>query len=290
MRPLGDVIRWSREPLLYFLAIGAALFGLHRLVRQRETGDAGRIVITSDFVEGLRQDAQKRNGHAPTVEELRGLVERFIDDEVLYREAIALGLDQSDVIVRRRLVEKMEFLTEDAAAQQEPSDAELAAWLGQHSEQYREPGRVSFQQVFVAQRLHPDMPAAAMELLTRLRAGAAPEALGDPFLAGRAWTLRTQSEIASIFGPAFAEELLKLPAEAKAWHGPIQSSFGLHLVSVSAQAAARDLTLDEVRPRVRQAWLEQRRHEADRGALARARSHVQVDLPPELQRPVAVAR
>src|SRR5262249_43151012 len=139
------VRRFLAEPMLHFLGLGVVLFALHARLQPRD-----RIVISSAFVEALRQDHARRTGKPPTPEEERGLVERYVDEEVLDREALALGLDRGDVIVRRRLVQKMEFVTRDAAPAGEPTDADLQRLLDAHPERYGGPGVMSFRHVFLA--------------------------------------------------------------------------------------------------------------------------------------------
>jgi hypothetical protein len=262
--------------------VGALLFGGWRLLHRAEPGDPQKIVISPDFVEGLREDATRRTGRAPSAAELRELVDRYADEEVMYREALRLGLDRGDIIVRRRLLEKIEFLTEDSSPLPEPTDAQLNAWLKDHADDYLDPERVTFRHVFV-RREHR---ANAEAILGQLRAGAAPESLGDPFVSGAVWTRRSKQQITASFGDAFAERLWNFPTGAS-WAGPIESTYGLHLVQLQELAPPRHPTLDEVRPKVQKAWLDFRRREVDREAVRRLRQGYRVELPPLLEGPVA---
>jgi hypothetical protein len=272
-RPLRSRVR--REPLLHFLLLGLALLAAERWVGS--TAGPREIVVSEDLRNGLRADHLRRTGQWPTLEEEEALIARHVDDEVLYREALALGLDRGDVIVRRRLVQKMEFLVEEEEALAEPADRDLESFLTARSESYREPERVSLRHVFVASDRHGDEAARlAGEIRDSLIAGGDPNGLGDPFLRGREFTLRSRAELAAVFGPAFAAEAMRLPAGS--WSAPIRSSYGLHLVRLTDRRPARLPGLDEIREAVRRDWLEQQRAEANRRSLARLRERYDVRI------------
>ena len=250
--------RWRREPMLHFILLGAALFALHR---QLAPPVAREIVLSRSLLDGLRQDHLRRRGAPPTAPEEAALVERFLDDEFLYREALALGLDRGDVIVRRRLIQKMEFLTEDMDPLPAPTDAELQAWLDAHAARYAAAERLTLVHVFVDAGRH----GKAAERV----AGADPSGLGDPFLRGRELRRHTERELAAIFGTAFAARLEALPMDA--WSEPLRSAYGYHLVRVSERLAGGLPPLAEFRAAVTRDWLESRRVEANRAALDRLR-------------------
>jgi hypothetical protein len=262
----GRWARLAREPLFHFVAIGAVLLAAYRVAGG--PGATGEVVVSDELVRGLRADYLRRTGTWPSPEEEKALVDHYVDDEVLYREAMALGLDRGDVIVRRRLIQKMEFLLEEPVA--EPTDAELDAYLAAHAERYAEPDRVALRHVFVGRDRHgEDAGRIAAGIRRSLLNDADPDALGDPFLRGGRFALQNEKEIASIFGASFASQVMDLPAGA--WSEPIRSSYGLHLVEVTERLAARLPALDEVRSAVRGDWLTERRAAADREALARLR-------------------
>jgi peptidyl-prolyl cis-trans isomerase C len=261
------------EPMVHFVVIGALIFGVH--ARLRPARD--RIVISAAFVDALRQEHARRTGKPPTEDEARGLVERYVDEEVLYREALALGLDRGDVIVRRRLVQKMEFVTQAAAPAGEPSDADLSRWVDAHADRYREAGAASLRHVFLSRDRRGDaLTADAARLLAEVRGGADPGTLGDPFLHGSVFARRTARDLEATFGRAFAEAVSALPAGA--WSDPIASSYGLHLVLVTERSPGGAPRLDDVRARARLDWLDQRREEANRATLRRLRDRYPVEL------------
>jgi peptidyl-prolyl cis-trans isomerase C len=259
---------WAREPLVHFVLLGAGLLALHHAVAPRPP--AREIVVTASLLRGLRQEHLRRTGAPPSAAEEAALVERFLDDEVLHREALALGLDRGDVIVRRRLVQKMRLLTEDMTPVPAPTEADLQAWLDAHPERAARPARVTLTHVFVDGERGEDGPREAAALRARLLAGEDPARLGDPFLHGRELRARTERELAALFGPRFAAHAVRLPPGE--WSGPLPSSYGLHLVRVSEQLPAGPAPLAEIRAEVEREWRAVRRDEASREALARLRA------------------
>ena len=264
----------SREPLVHFALVGGLLFAVHARV-QRPPPE--RVVIEKAYVEALRAEQKERTGEAPSEEETRGLVQRTIDEEVLYREALALGLDRGDVIVRRRLLQKMELILR--AGVPEPSDEELTAYLNAHPERYGAAASVSFQHVFVSRDRHGDATLAdAGRVLAALRAGADPEKEGDPFVAGAAFAGRSRADLAGVFGGAFADGVFAAPLDA--WSGPIHSSYGAHLVRPTARGGGGAPKLATARARVREDLQNERREAATRDELERLRRKYAVEIQP----------
>lgn len=262
----------ERERWLHFLLLGAALLLLHRWVSPRPPGQ--RIDVGPTVIAGLVEEHRRRTGASPTADESRALVQRYVDSEVLYREALAQGLDRGDLIVRRRLVQKMEFLLEAEADGREPDDAALAALLQEEGSRFAHPARLTFEQLFVARDRHGDAQAEAGRLRARLAAGDDPARLGDPFPRGRRFTTVSAADIAGIFGPPFAAAVAALPDDT--WSAPVASSFGLHLVRVSAREPARPATLDEARAALRQRFIERRRTALRRAGIDRLRQRYEV--------------
>lgn len=240
-------IRLLREPLLHFLAIGVVLFAINILIRSSGTdrGDYQRISVTSAEIAWLEKNFRARWLRPPTENELHGLVDDFVRREVLYREALAMGLDRDDEVIRRRLVQKIEFMTEDLAAQVQPTEAELQSYFQENLQDYRIPERRSFIHIYFdldrggqqaisrAERLLADLqtsPDSAIE----------PGELGDRFMLEHAYEELTQQEVERLFGDRFAASLFA--SESGTWHGPVASGYGLHLVRVTA---ARDSTIPE---------------------------------------------
>jgi hypothetical protein len=221
--------------------------------------DAAHVIALSPAdIDALRLDQRRRVGTDPTPAEDAAIVDRFVDDEVLYREALAMGLDRGDIIVRRRLLQKMEFLLEGLHPIPEPTDAELQAYLTAHVERYRTPARIGVTHVFVSRDRHgADAEAVATALRAQLEAGADPATLGDPFLRGRELRAQSEQDLSGIFGPAFARAAVELPLQE--WSRPVTSSYGLHLVRVRDRAPAEVPALARIRATVLQDWSEERR-------------------------------
>jgi len=220
--------RFLREPLVHFLAIGAALF----LAFAWKGGGAssGRIVVTRARLESLAAGFARTWQRPPTAEELKGLVDGYVREEIAVREAVATGLDRDDTIIRRRLKQKIDFLAEDRIDSAPPTDAELAAWLAAHPDVYRAEARVSFRQVCLTAEKRGG-PAAAEAEARRLAAalekkGPGADAAGDSLLLPPDMPLAPQSEIARVFGSEFAAAVAKI--EPGHWTAPVPSGFGVH--------------------------------------------------------------
>jgi hypothetical protein len=267
---------WN-EPLVHFLAIGAALFLAFGLTRETGGKAPSRILVDANQVAQLAAQFSRTWLRPPTQDELSGLIESHVRDEVYYREALAMGLDQNDPLIRRRMRQKLEFILEDLTAE-EPSDQVLMAFLQQHPERFQVEPRVSFRQLYLNPDIHPDLEGDAEKMLQRLRAGAAPESVGDPTLVQYEFKLATQSEIARSFGKAFAQDVVELAPGA--WTGPIRSGLGGHLLLVTERREGRLPELAEVRSQVGREYLAQRRQELKDMAYQKLREGYEVIIEP----------
>ncbi|HZR81106.1 MAG TPA: peptidylprolyl isomerase [Candidatus Binatia bacterium] len=271
--PPSRLRRVLREPLLHFALLGGLVFAAQAWLGP--VASSRRIVVDESMRRALRQEHVRRTGSAPTADDERALVERYVDDEVLVREALRLGLDRGDVIVRRRLVQKMEFLAEEAEPIPEPTDEELARFLERHAERYGIPARVALTHVFVSGDRHGDRAEAiARELRAQIEAGANPADLGDPFPRGRDFGALGERDVAGVFGDAFAARVMQLPVDA--WSDPIRSTYGWHLVRPTARTEARPARVADVRTAARLDWLEEKRAERRRAALDALRERYEV--------------
>ena len=252
--------RALREPLLHFLGFALAIFLLYGLVDRSAEPEAGEIVVTSGKIEQLSGLFAKTWHRAPTAEELKGLIDEYVKEEIYYREGIVLGLDTDDTVIRRRLRQKMEFLADAAVSDLTPTDAELDAHLKAHSDRFRTEPLIAFQQVYLNPSKRGDgLANDAQAMLAELRANPEtdPTTLGDQTLLPLALPPTGRASIEQTFGGGFTDELLKVPV--KEWAGPISSSFGMHLVRVSARTDARNPVLAEVREAVVRDWTTARR-------------------------------
>lgn len=275
-----------REPLFHFLLAGLALFGVYRWLNPQafEPPTANRIVITQDDLRQMNLVWLAQGLPAPTPEQMANLVEGKVREEVLYREALALGLDKDDTIVKRRMAQKMDFLAEDLAALDEPDRDQLKTWFDAHTDRFAQPPRISFHHLYFSpDTRHAQAREQAAQVLDQLRrehASAEDGAgLGDTFMFQTYYPDRSLDLIAKDFGPNFARALLTQAPGT--WQGPIESGLGWHLVWVDELTPQRIPSFDEIEPEVKQAWLAERRDELKRIAYQAMRERYTVVLPPD---------
>lgn len=270
--------RWLREPLLHFLVIGAGLFLLYHYTRGGSDTAPREIVITESRIAALAENFGRSWMRPPTSQELRGLVDDYVKEEVFYREAIAMGLDRDDTVIRRRLRQKMEFVSEDAAATAQPTDEQLQQFLAAHPEKFIEPARFTFQQVFVSVERRGDAARRTAErILAELQASrddGDPAAAGDPTLLPASLEDASIQEVSDSFGTEFGRYVGGAPVGQ--WVGPVSSSFGLHLVRVTARTGSALPRLADVRPRVVREWQAQQRTELSNAFYSSLRSKYDV--------------
>ena len=245
--------RALREPLVPFFAVGAFLFALDRATPPAPELDH-QITLDDAFVRGLTEEATRRTGHVPDAAQTESLVGAWVREEVLFREARALGLDQDDLVVRRRLVQKIELLLAAEARWEPPTDTDLAEYLAAHHETFGQ-GALSSLALCYFSREHGRADERALEALQ------APGAMRcDPHLRGDRFEARTDALLAASLGTEIAAAVAAAPLGE--WTGPIETSRGVYILRVDAREPARDAALEEVRPAVVGAVLEERRASA----------------------------
>ena len=260
--------KWLNEPLLHFLVIGALIFIVFSLVNNEEVSlDGKKIVVSSGDIARLSANWSKRWNRPPTENELQGLVDSYIREEVYYREALALGLDQDDTILRRRLMQKMEFLSNDLAELNTPDEKALNAYFLEHKDKYELPARVSFTHIYFSfDKRSMQVLQDAENVLDEIQAAPSPVVRapdrGDPFMLQYDFTLETPFEVARLFGQGFAELLFQL--KANGWQGPIESGYGLHLVRINEKVDARMPELASVIDKVRTDWMFEQRQKTNK--------------------------
>ena len=278
------ITKLLREPLVHFLILGALLLFASNLVNKRTSGDTKKIVITPGQIEHLEDSFVRAHQRPPEEEELKGLIRDFVREEVYYRESLALGLDRDDAPIRQRLRQKMEFISEDVAAQVEPTDDQLRDYLNAHPEKFLVDQHFTFEQVYLDPSRHGrQLNAGAQQLLAKLNirgAHADLSTLGDPFLLEQNTDNISSRDLTRDYGEKFAAALAALPTGT--WQGPIESGLGMHLVYVSKRTEGRLPRLDEVHAAVRREWANDYRIEANEkfyeGLLKRY--SVSIELPP----------
>lgn len=249
---------WIKEPLLHFLLIGAALFvaygALDRSAGPAEAEDARTVHVTGPDVDWMVEIWSRQWQRPPTDDELAGLLTDFLREELLAREARALGLDEGDLVVRRRLAQKMEFLLEDGAAPADPGLDELAAFHAARREHFVLPARIDFTHIYFRQEPGAAPQDARMQgTLNALRRGTAEaQASGDRFLGESVFENVTEREVSSVFGPEFGRAVFALtPGD---WQGPLASGLGQHLVRVAGLRPAVPLEFDAVQAEALALW------------------------------------
>jgi hypothetical protein len=256
--------RILKEPLLHFLLLGAGLFMAYGLMSKPGSSVApGKIVVTVGQVEHLAAGFAKTWQRPPTDAELKSLIDDWVREEIATREAMALGLDQGDTVVRRRLRQKLEFVSDDIAAQTEPTVADLNAYLRAHPESFRVEPRFTFSQVYLDPTKHGDnLVRDTAQVLAQLRlAGGKVDisALGDSSLLEHTFQSAPTSEVGKQFGEEFAAALGGLaPGQ---WQGPVESGYGVHLVLISERTDGGLPELADVREAVEREWANARRLE-----------------------------
>ena len=265
--------------MLHFLLIGAALFLYYHFVAEdSDSAPANRVHVTSGEVAQLAANFERSRRRRPTPEELDAMVESLVREEIFYREAMAMGLDQDDPMVRRRMRMKLEFMLEDLSGQ-DASDGALGEFLRQNPDRFRDDAKVSFRQVFLDPDRRSALVSEAKQLLEMLNNGADPETLGDRTLTARVYDVTSQGVLARDFGGEFASEVAALPVGD--WRGPLYSPFGAHLVKLDARIDARLPELTEIRDEVLREYLAEKREQQKNLAYEKLREgyEVTVDSP-----------
>ncbi|MEY4484631.1 MAG: hypothetical protein RL693_2083 [Verrucomicrobiota bacterium] len=270
-----------REPLLHFLLLGGVIFAVHawrqdRAAKGIASDDGKRIEINAATITRLREGWTRQFQRTPSAEDMREMVESHIKEEVLCREALAMGLNRDDTIVRRRMAQKMEFLTQDIATAVAPDEADLNKFFSQNAARYARPAQVSFRHVYFSRekrgaKLDEDVKEALAALA---KPGVSDEAFGDPFLQGFEFKEQEEQDLISIFGREFAASVIKAPLDV--WSGPMTSSYGVHLVRVTSSGGRQPVELAAVRDGVLRDFLDERRRSANDEVLIRMKQNYEI--------------
>jgi len=275
-----------REPLVHFVAIGAVLFAIEAwrssdsppaepapapAPAAAPSGARTKIVVDADRRKRSAALAEQRLGRPATPPEVEAEIERWIDEEVLFREAVARGLERDDPVIHERIASRMTYVLEQSVVIPEPDDAVLKAWFEKNRDRWAVSSRIDFTHVFVADRT----ATARLDELARLLASGAPaDGLGDPFPGGRRYRGRKIADLTVAFGDEFVTGLAAQPAGT--WQRRT-SRHGLHLVRVDRVEAARDADFAAARLDVRKAWLDERRAGELATAIRRLRAGWEVE-------------
>ena len=256
--------RIFKEPLVHFVVLGTLLFGvyawLNRDAADKTKSGATTVRITTNEIAWLKETWLRQWQREPTREELRGLVTEFLKEELLAREARAMGLDENDIIVRRRLAQKLEFLVQDTSRIAEPTEEDLRRLYEANPERFQTVARVSFTHVYFSRERRKDAASDATKALAELLRGSTTATeLGDRLLIDSEISDADEQTVAAQFGRDFAHVVFAF--QPGAWHGPVESGYGLHLVRVSNTKPAKRREFAEVKTQVLERWREQRQRE-----------------------------
>lgn len=277
---LNRIKKTVREPLLHFLLIGVAIYALYGFFGPHDVKTPlSTITISRGEIDWLMTSWQKRWHRPPTPDERNGLIRQYVRETILYREALAMGLDADDTIIRRRLAQKLAFLAQDLVALTPPTEAALQAYFAAHRQRYQAPVRFTFTQVFIdpdkrGDTTLADANAIKATLMAQPDAIAKAGAMGDGLMLQNVYRELTQADIAKLFGSSFAASLIALPAGA--WHGPIPSGYGVHLVYVHRRSVAPAPVFAELRDRVAQHWEDDKRRQLNEQYYASLRARYKV--------------
>lgn len=278
-------IRLKNEPLVHFLLIGAAVFMFYNATNEQGSTAPNRIVVSSGKVEQLAANYKRTWMRLPTQEKLDTLIDNYVREEVYYREALAMGLDQNDPLVRMRMRMKMEYILKDLSSQN-VTDEDLAAYLKQNPDKFRKEAQVSFQQILLSYDKRKNIDADAKQLLINLNNTTpkgdankiSPENAGDPTMLAYDFQLETKSGIERTFGKNFTDEIVKLSPGK--WIGPVYSEYGGHLLKITEHIAPRQLALEAIRAVVKREYLAQRIKEQKNLAYQQLRKGYEVTIEP----------
>ncbi len=260
---MATMRRLVREPLFHFLVLGAVMFAVYGLRTRNKVAKPAEIVVTQGAIENLVTGFTRTWQRPPDEKELQGLLRDYVRQEAAYREAVVLGLDRDDMVVRRRLQQKLEFLSNELTEGAQPSDAELQDFMLAHIDSFKSEPRFSFRQIYFNPQLrggntHRDA-ARIREKLQHAGQRGNTMSLGDPFLLEQSFNDVCLSDVRKTFGERFASGLTSL--QLAEWQGPIDSGYGTHLVFLDQRSEGRVPSLAEARDQVRREWLDAKRRE-----------------------------
>jgi len=278
-----SIKRLLREPLLHFMVLGAVLFvGYAYLKPDTKAESSYEIALTLEELAQLQMLYEAQWRRSPTPEEFSAMVENKVRQEVLYREALAMGLDKNDEIVKRRMAQKMQFIAEDLAAAQEPATEELRAWYAENSDKFSMPKRLSFRHLYFSPdsrgaQAYDDAVSSLAKLDDQPVDSQLADTLADRFMYQDYYADQTSISLAKEFGPQFAVAVAELTPGS--WQGPIESGFGWHLVYVDSLVPGRVPAFEEIERDVKTAWLGVQKEIAWRKAYKEMRAKYAVLLP-----------
>jgi len=273
------VRRMIRQPLVHFLAAGLVLFAVATFLEHRSRANSTAIHVSAAEIRRLEDVWSRQYGRNPRPAEIQNLIDDYVREEIYYREALGSGLDKDDSIIRRRLVEKMEFLSQEIAGG-EPDEKELQTYFERNQKKFEVPAQIAFSHIFFSPAKRgvtlEDDARKALAILGAHADSQAETKVGDAFMLQNEYPLQTRDEVKGLFGEEFAKGLFQLaPGQ---WEGPIRSSYGLHLVRITQLVPSHTPQLAEVRSQVVTDFKNERLRTASEAYYARLRGRYRVDV------------
>ena len=272
--------RFLKEPLLHFLLAGGAIFLVYALING-EGWHRSRITVTTAKINQMTEIFTKTWQRPPGSDELKAMIDDYVKEELYVRQALELGLDKDDTVLRRRLRQKMEFLGNAEAESMAPADAELQAYLASHPERFEVEPQIAVEQLFLSAERHADTieaDSAAMLAMLKAKPDTDISSLGDSTTLPPDLPLSRLSDIAETYGPEISEAARKAPVGQ--WQGPVRSSYGFHLIRVTGRQPGRIPALAEVRDAVTAEWVQAKRREVEDRRLAEMLKRFEVVIEP----------
>lgn len=272
--------RLLKEPLLHFLLAGGVIFFAYMLVNG-DGWNTNRITVTSAKINQMTEIFVKTWQRPPSADELKAMIDDYVKEELYVRQALALGLDQDDTVIRRRLRQKMEFLGNAEAERMVPTDADLQTYLDTHPQSFEIEPQIALEQVFLSPERHArtiEADAAAMLAMLKSKPDIDISTFGDPTMLPPNLPLSRLTSIGNTYGPEVSEAARK--ASLGQWQGPVRSGYGVHLIRVTERRPGRIPALAEVREAVRAEWFQAKRREVEDQRLADLLKHFRVVIEP----------
>jgi len=276
----NPLTRLLREPLIQFLILGVAIYGAYAVLgAPGEDYRDTTIIVDSNRIDSMIGEWERRWNRSPTRQEIDGLIQQFIKEDVLYRQALAMGLNEDDPVTRRRMAQKLEFLTSDLSATLQPAEGELEQFFAENQEPYQDPDRISFSHIYFDPDAREDATLVdAKATLAQLREKGEPgeeiSELGDRFMLQSYFASATEMDIRRQLGSGFSEVVMEL--EPGQWHGPVLSGYGVHLVYVYDHFTAPPPVFEDVQARVLEDWHTQKREEFNTAFLEELKSRYEI--------------
>ena len=276
----NKLTRLFTEPLIQFLIVGAGIYAAYAMFGTPEENFRDTLVhVDSNRINAFISEWESRWNRPPTQQEIDGLIQSYIREDVLYRQAVAMGLNEDDPVTRRRMAQKLEFLTSDLAMMVQPAEGELEAYFEENQALYREPDRITFSHVFFNPDSRGDSTLEdAAKVLAQLRAADVPDAasmqVGDQLMLPNDFQAVTEAGIERVMGSGFAGSVMKL--EAGQWYGPVLSGYGVHLVYVFDYQASTPAVFEDVQAAVLENWQMERRDKFNAEFLENLKSRYEI--------------